>query len=98
MIAAIKELFDQPDFCKYQSLQELFLKAVKAQPWDEVVEEVCSVYDNYLDKYRLEAQLPLLKPTADSMNYELQKFTVHDLIKFFARPCPFQKNCNVRNY
>ena len=82
VIATIKERFDQPDFRKYQSLQELFLKAVKGQPWNEEIEEVCSIYGHDLYKYKLEAQLPLLNPTADSMNYELQKFTVYDLIKF----------------
>ena len=82
MIASIKERFHQPDFHKHQSLQELFLKAVKGQPWDEEIEEVCSIYGDDLEKYRLEAQLPLLNPTADLMDYELQKFTVHDLIKF----------------
>ena len=82
VLASIKERFDQPDFRKYQSLQELFLKAVKGQPWNEEIKEVCSIYGDDLDKYRLEAQLPLLKPTANSMNYELQKFTVHDLIRF----------------
>ena len=82
VLASIKERFDQPDFRKYQSLQELFLKAVKGQHWNEEIKEVCSIYGDDLDKYRLEAQLPLLKPTANSMNYELQKFTVHDLIRF----------------
>ena len=82
VLASIKERFDQPDFRKYQSLQELFLKAVKGQPWNEEIKEVCSIYGDDLDKYRLEAQLPLLKATANSMNYELQKFTVHDLIRF----------------
>ena len=82
VIASIKERFDQPDFRKYQFLQELFLKVVRDQPWDDEIEQVCSIYGDDLDKYRLKAQLPLLRPTADSMDYELQKFTINDLIKF----------------
>ena len=41
--ACIKARFDQPDFRKYVSLQDLFLKAIKDQSWEDEIREVCSI-------------------------------------------------------
>lgn len=79
----IRERFNQPDFRKYVHLQEMFLKAIKGQPCENEVRKVCSLYCGDVDRYRLEAQLPLLRPTASALEFELTKFTIYDLIKLF---------------
>ena len=78
--SCIRQRFDQPNFRKYVCLQEMFLKAVKDEPWESELDAVCSVFGSDFNKFRLEAQLPLLSHTAKSMHYELDKFNVHDLI------------------
>ena len=60
----IKERFDQPGFRKYVVLQEMFLNELRG---------ACSIYSGDIDKYSLEAQLPV--------KFELKKFAVSDLIK-----------------
>ena len=47
----IKERFDQLDYCHYAVLQELFLNAIKDQPWENEVKEVCSTYGDDIDWY-----------------------------------------------
>ena len=79
----IEERFDQPDFQKYVLLQQMFLKAIKGQPCENEVREVCSIYSGDIEKYRLEAKLPLLRRTATALEFELIKFTIYDLIKLF---------------
>ena len=74
---------DQPDFKRYVVLQEMFLKVIKDQSWENELREVCSIYSGDIDKYSLEAQLPLLLPTAVALKFDLKKFTVYDLIKLF---------------
>ena len=88
----IKERFDQSDFRKYIVLQEMSLKAIKDQPWENELREVYSIYSGDIDKYSLEAQLPLLQPSAIALKFELKKFTVSDLIKLSRLS---KKRCNV---
>ena len=61
----------------------MFLKAIKGQRCENEVREVCSIYGGDVDKYRLEAQLALLRPTATALEIELTKFTIYDLVKLF---------------
>eukprot|EP00112_Aurelia_sp_Birch-Aquarium-sp1_P013873 Seg2970.5 transcript_id=Seg2970.5/GoldUCD/mRNA.D3Y31 product="hypothetical protein" protein_id=Seg2970.5/GoldUCD/D3Y31 len=61
----------------------MFLKAIKNEPWENELREICSTYSGDIDKYSLEAQLPLLLPTAIALKFELNKFTIYDLIKLF---------------
>ena len=42
--SCIKRRFDQPDFRKYVCLQEIFLKAIKDEPWENGIKEVCSTF------------------------------------------------------
>ena len=63
----------------------MFLKAIKGQSWRKELREVCSTYDSDIDKYRLKAQLPLLPPTAMALQFELARFTVHDLIQLLQK-------------
>ena len=79
----IKERFDQPDFKMYVNLQELFLKAIRDQSWENELTQVCSIYNGDVERYSLEAQLPLLRPAAIALEFELKNFTVYDLIKLF---------------
>ena len=53
------------------------------------------MYGGDVDKCRLEAQLPLLHPTATALEFELTKFTIYDLVKLF-QGLHYSKNCNVR--
>ena len=79
----IKQRSDQPDFKRYVVLQEMFLKVIKDQSWENELREVCSIYSGDIDKCSLEAQLPLLLATAVALKFDLKKFTVYDLIKLF---------------
>ena len=78
--SCIKERSDQPEFQKDVLLQEMCLKAIKGQPCENEVREVCSIYSGDVAKYRLEAQLPFLRPTARASEFELTKFTIYDLV------------------
>ena len=60
----------------------MFLKAVMAA-WENEVRDACSIYSGDVDKYRFEAHLPLLCPTAMALEFELTKFTIYDLVKLF---------------
>ena len=61
----------------------MFLRAIKGQLYENKVREICSIYIGDIDKSRLEAQLPLLRPTATALEFELTKFTIYDLFKLF---------------
>ena len=68
----IRTRFNQKDFKVYQSIQELFLKAVAGEDHDEELEKVMAVYGNTdLQQYKLEApclscQLPMPSASAPS--------------------------------
>ena len=79
----IKERFDQPDFTMYANLQELLLKAIRDEPWENELMQVCSIYNGDFERYSLEAQLPLLLQATIALKFELKNFTVYDLIKLF---------------
>lgn len=81
VIACIKDRFDQPDYRKYVSLQNLLLKGVKSQCWESEMEEVIQIYGGDVRRYSLEAQLPLLAQTAVSMGHDIERFSVKDLVK-----------------
>ena len=82
---SITRRFDQPDFKKYINLQEILLKAIKQQPWEKELDEICTIYGDDFDHYSLEAQLPLLHPTAKALEYNPDKFTINDLIEMLKR-------------
>ena len=46
---SITRRFDQPDFKKYINLQEIFLKAIKQQPWEKELDEICTIYGDNFD-------------------------------------------------
>ncbi len=85
-MSCIKNRFDQPDLRKYVVLQEIFLKAIKDQPWDDELREVCSfdIGDTTIStkaQLPLEPQLPLLLPTTNLFKFDLKNVTVYDLLK-----------------
>ena len=61
------------------------MKAIKDEPWENELKEVCSTFGSDVDKFGLNAQLPLLSTTAASMQFDLQRFNVHDLIQFLQK-------------
>ena len=50
--SCIKRRFDQPDFRKYVCLQEIFLKAIKDEPWENGIKEVCSTFWQWCSQIR----------------------------------------------
>ena len=52
-VESIKERFNQEDFKRYASLQELFLRAVRGERWNEEMEEVVAVYREDFCKFQL---------------------------------------------
>ena len=55
-------------------IAEKFLKAIKQQPWEKELDEISTIYGDDIDRYRIEAQLPLLHTTAKAMEYNTDKF------------------------
>ena len=80
--SCIKNRFEQPDFQKYVMLQELLLNAVNGCAWQKQLDEVCDIFDD-ISKSALETQLPLLLPTAKTMEMCDGNITAHDLVKLF---------------
>ncbi|KAJ8041249.1 Zinc finger MYM-type protein 1 [Holothuria leucospilota] len=80
----IQSRFEQPDYQKYTMLQELLLNAAKGCPFQKQLEEVCQLYDE-LDRFTLEAQLPIVQPTAKALLMSAVDITVHDLVMMFQR-------------
>ena len=81
VIACIKDRFDQPDYRRYVSLQNLLLKGVKSQCWESKMKEVTQICGSDIRRYSLEGQLPLLAQTAVSMGHEVKKLPGNDLVK-----------------
>ena len=84
-VESIKERFNQEDFKRYTSLQELFLKAVRGERWNEEMEEVVAVYGDDFCKFQLEGQLSLLRSIAESNGLKINSFTIHDFIQFLQK-------------
>lgn len=59
-INAIIDRFNQPDFKKYMSLQQLLFQAIKGNSYSEELTAVRDLYGNDIDFATLETQLQLL--------------------------------------
>ena len=80
----IRTRFNQKDFKVYESIQELLLKAVAGEDYDEELAKVMAVYgDTDLQQYKLEAQLSLLPEVVQAMGYDTFRFDIADLLDFF---------------
>eukprot|EP00112_Aurelia_sp_Birch-Aquarium-sp1_P011044 Seg2331.1 transcript_id=Seg2331.1/GoldUCD/mRNA.D3Y31 product="Zinc finger MYM-type protein 1" protein_id=Seg2331.1/GoldUCD/D3Y31 len=84
-IESIRARFNREDFKCYVNLQSLLLKAVTGKPFEKELRNVTSLYGNDVNMFQLEAQLPLLAPTARAMSFDIDGFNVYDLIKMLEQ-------------
>ena len=82
---SITSRFNQKDFKTYENIQELLLKSVSSDPYDQELSAVVALYaDSDVDLYKLEAQLSLMPQVAQSMGYDINKFYICDLVDLFG--------------
>ena len=53
----------------------MFLKATGDEPWENALRVVCSIYSGDVERYSVEAQLPILGSAATALKFELKNFT-----------------------
>ena len=61
------------------------VELIKGKPRENELNEVCITYGDSIDKYRLNAQLSLLQPTVEALEFDVKEFSMFDLIKFFQK-------------
>ena len=83
IINCIERRFDQSDFKIYVHLQELIVKAIKGEGWDEEVKVVTDFFGLDFDETSLKVQLELLPEIAKSLGYNNRSFSISDVISLF---------------
>ena len=76
VVEATHDRFDQPIYSTYWNLEELVVKAYKAETYNAELDYVCDFYKGDLSRAQLEAQLPLLQPLCDTEG--INEITIHD--------------------
>ena len=61
VIMGITERFDQPGYKVYQNIENLILKVCQGNQFEDELDFVCTHYQDDIDKYQLQSQLPLLQ-------------------------------------
>ena len=84
-IESIRARFNEADFKCYTNLQDPLLKAVTGKQFEKELSQEASFYANDINQFQLEAELPLLAPTARAMGFDIDNFNVHDLVKMFEQ-------------
>ena len=77
----IRARFELGDFNKYKCIQEVLLKAICGQNFNDDLDEVVRTYDDDFDMPQLKCQLNLLKETTRSCGFN--KFTIDDVSALF---------------
>ena len=81
---SITSRFNQKDFKTYENILELLLKSVSSDPYDQELSAVVAMYaDSDVDLYKLVAQLSLMPQVAQSMEYDINKLDICDLVDLF---------------
>ena len=75
--------FDQEDFKIYKSIQELFLKSIHLDSYEDDLKVVVKMYKDDVNASNLETDLSLLPQIVGSMGFDNSQFDVHDLVTFF---------------
>ena len=75
--------FDQEDFKIYKSIQELFLKSIHLDSYEDDLKVMVKMYKDDVNASNLEKELLLLPQIVESMGFDNSQFDVHDLVTFF---------------
>ena len=87
-IQGIKNRFNQGDFKRYSSLQQLVLKAANGESYEEEFNHVTTFYKNDIKKSLLEIQLPTVKISLRSE----KKMNISEVLEKFRSLGPARKN------
>lgn len=63
VVNAVQDRFDQPDFQKYQQLEELLMNTIRGGDTQETLKHVCDFYGQDFDPSQLQLHLETLKAT-----------------------------------
>ena len=83
VINAIQDRFDQKDFKLYKSIQDLLLKSIKKEDFDDEFNVVVEIYRDDVNDYLLKTQPSLFPQVASNLNYDVEKINISDIIALF---------------
>ena len=83
IINAIQDRFNQKDFKVYKSIQDLMLKSIKKEDFDDEFNVVVEIYRDDVNDYLLKTQLSLFPQIASNLNYDVEKINISDIIAPF---------------
>ena len=83
VINAIQDRFDQKDFKVYKSIQDLLLKSIKKEDFDDEFNVVVEIYRDDVNDYLLKTQLSLFPQVASNLNFDVEKINISDIIALF---------------
>lgn len=81
LITCIDERFNQPGYKIYRNLQELLLKCVKGQSYEEELQFVCQFYHNDLELEQLRLHLQLLHANFGEENSTVRLQSIFEYLK-----------------
>ena len=67
----------------YKSIQDLQLKSIRKEDFDEDFNVVVEIYRDNVNDYLLKTQLSLFPQVASNLNYDVEKINISDIIALF---------------
>ena len=78
---AIETRFNKPDYQTFLKMQELLLKGVKEESFEEELDIIASTYSDDVDVIALKSQLEFLPGIAERKEFDGKKMNFQDMIK-----------------
>ena len=67
----------------YKSIQDLLLKSIKKEDFDDEFNVVVEIYRDDVNDYLLKTQLSLFPQVTSSLNHDVEKINISDIIALF---------------